>query len=172
MRRDDKRMYTAGFDKTFVKDAAPATTEKELSDISRMVENGMGRYRAEAGFRIMATLPGKAIAGTLEDGEYVVGTLKGGSVIRSGTAIVLDKWDTGLTVSLGIRGKETLCVNAFDGSQATGTVTVIDDCNTYIIEDTYVIMTIAGATPTMKVGDIELLIEHSKTATTTFMPSR
>ena len=168
MTRADELKYKAPFDQTVIDMAGTPTP---LSDISRLVENTGGRYVEEAMFRAQATFPGKHITPKLTDGVYVVGFIKGGSVLRRGTAIVTDKWDTAVQVSLGIPGKPNLFVAPFDGSQADGTTTVVDDCNTYIKADTPVIMTVAGTSPTMKIGETVCLVEFSKMATTTYMPS-
>ena len=168
-RVDDKVNYQQVFDKTRYKDNLGA--EQIAPDLSRLVENGGGRYVEEAMFRIQAIFPGKHIVPRLTDGVYVVGWLKGGSVIRRGTAIVTETWDNAVSVQVGIPGNPALMVAAFDGSQAVNTTTVKDDCDTYIKTDTPVLMTIAGTSPTMKIGETVCLVEFSKLATQTYMPS-
>ena len=169
-RIDDKINYESRFDKVAYKDGGGV--QQIAPDLSRLVENGMGRYIQEGMFRVQAIFPGKEIVPRLTDGVYVVGWLKGGSVIRRGSAIVTETWDNAVTVQLGIPANPTLMVTGFDGSQAVNTTTVVDDCNTYIAEDTPVIMTIAGTAPTMKIGETVCLVEFSKLATTTYMPSK
>jgi len=169
-RRSGDRRPVKGFDKVNVRKVDGTT--KEVMDFSRFLQNSEARVRQDVVVQVGNNVPAEHVVGRLVDGEYVVGTFKGESVVRTCTVVVMEPFDKPAKISLGTPDAPTKYVTDFDGTKAYGTIEIVEDCNTFIQTDVNdeIIATVTG-TDNGVAGRVAFIFDVNKLGASTLMPS-
>jgi len=162
---------TLGFDKVNVlKNVGGTVTKVPVNDISRFNGNSEARYKQDVVIEVSNNYPAAHIVGKLTDGLYVGGGLKQESIVYQATLVVIEPFDKPVKISVGTIDAPSKFATDFDCTQARGTITITQDCNTFIDLNDDVIVTVAGTADGVA-GRVAVILEVSKLGASTLMPS-